>query len=159
MQSLKIAGLRADKGGMTKLIAAILFLTATVCAQRPTVERLDEVRAELRPFLDALIHVESNGDDNAVGDKGKALGCLQIWEIYWTDAVEYAPKLGGKYDDVRQRIYAERVVCAYLLRYARHAVAEKNYEVLARIHNGGPAGASKKATQGYWVKVSKALKG
>lgn len=144
---------------MTKLIAAILLLAATIFAQRPSVERLDEVRTELRPFLDALVQVESGGDDNARGDSGKALGSLQIWRVYWQDATEYAPTLGGEYDDVTQRIYAERVVCAYLLRYARHAVAEKNYEVLARIHNGGPAGASKKATAPYWAKVQKALKG
>ena len=142
---------------MIRTITCVLFLIATVFAQKPTVERLDEVRAELRPFLDALIHVESGGDDNAVGDNGKAIGCLQIWKAYWTDAKQHCPGLGGEYDDCKQRIYAERVTVAYLLRYARHAVAERNYEVLARIHNGGPAGASKRATQPYWVKVSKAL--
>lgn len=144
---------------MIRTITCVLFLIASLLAQKPTVERLDEVRAELRPFLDALIHVESGGDNAAKGDNGKAIGCLQIWKIYWTDAVQHAPKLGGAYDDCYDRTYAERVTVAYLLRYACHAVAEKNYEVLARIHNGGPAGASKKATAPYWAKVSKAMKG
>ena len=142
---------------MIRTITCVLFLIATVFAQKPTVERLDEVRAELRPFLDALIQVESGGDNNAVGDRGKALGCLQIWAVYHADAVEYVPALGGSYRDVTDRVYAERVVVAYLLRYARMAVAERNYEVMARIHNGGPRGASKKATEPYWTKVRKEM--
>ena len=32
-------------------------------------------------FVDALIQVESNGNVDAVGDNGKALGCLQIHKI------------------------------------------------------------------------------
>jgi len=140
-----------------RTILATVLLAVSLLAQKPTVERLDEVRAELRPFLDALIQVESGGDNNAVGDKGKALGCLQIWSVYHADAVEHCPTLGGTYRDVTDRVYAERVVCAYLLRYARIAVAERAYEILARIHNGGPRGASKKATEPYWTKVRKEM--
>ena len=142
---------------MIRTLLATVLLAVSLLAQKPTVERLDQVRAELRPFLDALIQVESGGDNNAVGDKGKALGCLQIWAVYHADAVEYVPALGGSYDDVKQRVYAERVVVAYLLRYARMAVAERAYEILARIHNGGPRGASKKATEPYWTKVRKEM--
>ena len=37
---------------------------------------------------------------------------------------------------------------------AREGSADQDYaEVIARIHNGGPKGASKKATDGYWQRV------
>lgn len=31
-------------------------------------------------FLEAVIQVESGGDDSAIGDKGNAFGCLQMWQ-------------------------------------------------------------------------------
>ena len=51
------------------------------------------------------------------------------------------------------REYAERVVIAYLSRYAR----DWSIDTIARIHNGGPAGATKrrKATDGYAAKARK----
>ena len=55
------------------------------------------------------------------------------------------------------KVYAERVVMAYLHRYAKKALADKDYEKLARIHNGGPRGHTKRATIKYWAKVEKAL--
>jgi hypothetical protein len=48
-------------------------------------------------------------------------------------------------------------VVAYLHRYGKKALADKDYEKLARIHNGGPRGHTKSATVKYWRKVEKAL--
>lgn len=42
-------------------------------------------------FTDALIHTESKGNPNAVGDSGKAVGVLQIWPIM----VKEANRLAG----------------------------------------------------------------
>jgi hypothetical protein len=106
-------------------------------------------------FLKALNHVEASGKTGAiVGDNGKALGPYQIHRVYWEDV---ADKVGGKYSDVTNKAYAERVVNAYLNKYAPKAVAAKDYETLARIHNGGPRGATKPSTLGYWKKVQKAI--
>jgi hypothetical protein len=44
-------------------------------------------------------------------------------------------------------------VTAYLKRYAPQAWAAGDVETLARIHNGGPKGATKPATKGYATKV------
>lgn len=123
----------------------------------PTVADIDKARDALRPFLDAVSVVESNGKDSAVGDNGNALGRYQIWEIYWKDAVEYCPELGGRYKDVTTKEYAERVVVAYLMRYGRKFIADNDLQSLARIHNGGPKGHKRKATLGYWKKVERAL--
>ena len=114
-----------------------------------------QLTAQQQELVDALIIVESNGNDNAIGDNGKAIGCLQIWEIYHTDAVERS-RIGGSYKDCFNRDYAIKVFDAYMKRYAREAwtnPAKFDAEKVARIHNGGPRGYKKKATQKYWKKV------
>ena len=118
---------------------------------------LDVKREEIRPLLNALAVVESNNNDDAIGDAGKAIGRYQIWEIYWHDALEFCPSLKGEYQDVKSQEYAERVITAYLMRYAKGAVESKDFERLARIHNGGPKGYKKKATLKYWNRVRKNL--
>lgn len=127
-----------------KIILALMLVGACVGAGE-----LD------RKFLNALNQVETSGRTGAiVGDNGKALGPYQIHEVYWRDV---AAKVGGKYSDVTNRAYAEKVVTAYLNKYAPKAVKARDYETLARIHNGGPSGASKNATKDYWSKVKKAI--
>jgi hypothetical protein len=128
------------------MIALALASTSTFAAQ------LDA------KFLRALNVVEASGKHgNIVGDNGKALGGYQIHKIYWQDAVQYDKSIGGKYQDVTNKAYAEKVVTAYLNRYAKQAISSNDYETLARIHNGGPKGAKKTATTGYWQKVKKVL--
>lgn len=142
---------------MKHTLAAIILLASSLCAQALTLREVDIARAKLRPFLDAVAQVESASCDTVVGDGGKAIGRMQIWKIYWQDAMAKCPKIGGEYQNCTQKVYAERIVVAYLLRYAPNAVASKDWQTLARIHNGGPKGATKAATRGYWVKVRKAL--
>ena len=142
---------------MNHTLAALLLLASTMLAQTISTKDLDTLRAEHRAFLDALAQVESGGKDDAIGDGGKAIGRMQIWEIYHADAVAHAPGIAGEYADCKGKAYAERVVMAYLHRYGKKALADKNYEKLARIHNGGPRGHTKRATLKYWAKVSKAL--
>jgi len=141
-----------------KHLLAFVLLASSMLAQTISLRDLDAARANLRPFLDALAQVESGGKDDAIGDGGKAIGRMQIWEIYWKDAMAKCPKIGGEYKDCTTKTYAERIVVAYLLRYAAKAVADKDWQTLARIHNGGPRGATKAATRKYWAKVEKALK-
>jgi predicted chitinase len=142
---------------MIRTMLTFLLLAPLAMAQSLTVADLDALRAEHRAFLDALAQVESGGNDAAVGDGGKAIGRMQIWEIYHTDAVAHAPAIGGEYADCKGKAYAERVVVAYLHRYGKKALADKDWERLSRIHNGGPSGHRKRATIKYWRKVEKAL--
>ena len=106
----------------------------------------------------ALITIESQGNDFAKGDRGKALGCLQLHEAYVYDAAEHA----GNYwvhEDAYQRDVAVKILMAYMDRYAtverlgRHPTMED----IARIHNGGPNGYKKESTKAYWAKVKKEL--
>jgi len=111
---------------------------------------------DLTEFFYALAEVESNHNDDATGDGGKAIGRYQIWRVYWIDATEFSG-IGGQYEDVRQKDYAEKIMRAYWKRYHREAYYARDYEVLARIHNGGPKGHKKKATLPYWKKVQQHL--
>lgn len=105
-------------------------------------------------ILDAIRQVESSGRSNPPdGDQGRAIGPYQIHEVYWQDAHAFDPSLGGRYADCRSRAYAERVIDAYMRRYAAEAWLAGDAETVARIHNGGPEGARKAGTLGYWNKV------
>ena len=132
---------------MKALLISLLLCTPAMAQYTPKQQAL----------LDALIQVESSGRDDAVGDNGKAIGCLQIWQPYWYDATERS-KIGGSYKDCYNRAYAKRIVDAYMKRYAREAWTNPkkfNAEKCARMHNGGPKGHTKKATEKYWKKVAK----
>ena len=109
---------------------------------------------QLRRFLDAIRRVETGATGiGAVGDGGRALGPYQIHKAYWQDS-----GVPGRYEDcLRDTAYSERVVLAYMKRYAPKALAAGDWETLARIHNGGPKGHTKKATLGYWAKVQKEM--
>ena len=106
-------------------------------------------------LIDAIIQVESSGNDDAVGDNGKALGCLQIHKNYWIDS-----KIPGEHKDCFNRQYALQVFSSYMTRYAKEAWTDpKKFdpEKIARIHNGGPTGYRKEATKKYWKKVKDQL--
>jgi len=105
-------------------------------------------------ILDAIRQIESSGLPNPPdGDQGRAIGPYQIHEVYWRDAHAFDPTLGGRYADCRSRAYAEKVIDAYMRRYAAEAWLVGDAETVARIHNGGPEGARKSGTLGYWDKV------
>lgn len=120
-------------------------------------ERRHWPRAEI---LRAIRLVESGDrEDVADGDGGLAIGPYQIHRVYWQDAVRFAPGIGGDYQDCRRRAYAERIVDAYMRKWVPQAWATGDAEVIARVHNGGPQGARKAATDGYWRKVRARLGG
>jgi len=103
-------------------------------------------------LLDAMRQVESGGNPDAVGDGGASRGPYQIQRAYWEDS-----RVPGRYEQVRDDAYARRVVRAYWQRYCPGAVERGDMETLARVHNGGPAGARKSATLAYWHKVRRAM--
>lgn len=105
-------------------------------------------------FFRALHVVETGGKRGAVlGDNGKALGPLQIHKAYHADS-----RVAGDYSRCADLEYSRRVVSSYLQRYAPAAWAAGDIDTLARVHNGGPRGASKAATAGYAAKVRRAMR-
>lgn len=105
-------------------------------------------------FFRALHQVETSGRHGPIrGDGGRALGPLQIHVGYWMDA-----GVPGRYEDCADYAYSVRVVSAYLRKHAPRAWAAGDVRTLARVHNGGPAGARKAATASYASKVIRALR-
>ena len=112
-----------------KHLALLLALCATAQAAPPD------------SFFRALHVVETSGHIGPIiGDGGRALGPLQIHRSYHADA-----RIGGDYSRCADLDYSRRVVTAYLQRYAPQAWAAGDVKTLARVHNGGPRGASKPA--------------
>ena len=145
------------------MIASILLAAAPAIAPPQTYA--------WRQTLDAIRQVETGGLPNegvgARGDGGRAAGPYQIHRIYHTDATSRDRALTDYGKCLTSKQYSERVVRAYMDRYARSALGRLeagagtlvDVERIARIHNGGPRGHQKKATLKYWAKVKTNLKG
>ena len=104
-------------------------------------------------LISALIIVESSGNDQAIGDNGRALGPLQIHRGVVLD-VNRITGSHYKHSEMTNRAQARAVCEAYLRHYGRG----KSTEQQARIWNGGPTGDKKAVTLGYWRRVQKAIK-
>lgn len=104
-------------------------------------------------LIAAMIAVESGGNANALGRNGE-IGALQIRSCVVRDVNRI---YGTKYTHAGMTNVddAVRVASLYIKAYAPGASAE----VQARVWNGGPRGASKPATLGYWVKVRREMGG
>lgn len=106
----------------------------------------------LRPLMDAMRQVETGGCDDpshAVGDGGDSRGWYQISRPYWRDSgVPW-----GYIETVTDRRRSEVCMLRYWRRYCPDALDRTDYETLARVHNGGPDGASEDCTVAYWQQV------
>ena len=112
-------------------------------------------------LLDAIQAVESNGNERAIGDNGKAVGAFQIHKIYVDDVNSFSSEK-FTYEDRNDKEKSQKIVKLYLEHYGKNyekkTGKKATNEVLARIHNGGPKGHNKEATKNYWKKVENNLK-
>ena len=138
-----------------KYCAIIVFLTIVATLEG---SETGKVSRHVK-LLAAMCEVESNGDCSKVGKVGE-LGCYQIRECFWIDALEHDPSIGGEYEDVIDREYAEKCIHAYWDRYATEKRLGRPVtdEDRARMHNGGPNGHKKTKTIEYWDKVQDELR-
>lgn len=107
----------------------------------------------LHSLISALMIVESSGNDQAIGDNGRAIGPLQIHRSVVLD-VNRITGSNYRHSEMTNRVAARAVCQAYLEHYGRG----KSLEEQARIWNGGPTGHKKAATVSYWRRVQKAIK-
>lgn len=142
-----------------KKIFCIAFMCMTVQVFALDFTATPTTDADWTAFLDAVALVESGGKtDIAITDvNGKrSVGCLQIQQPYLTDS-----KMGYTLDDMKDKAKAYEVAKAYLTRYGsaytRKTGKPATFEILARIHNGGPSGWKKAATLPYANKVKAKL--
>ena len=103
-------------------------------------------------FYHAINMVETRGRTGAIhGERGE-LGPMQIRRQYWQDA-----GVPGYFTNCVDYGYSCRVMDAYFRRFANEFVMRRDYQSLARVHNGGPQGYTNPATKKYWQKVRKYL--
>jgi len=130
---------------------------------------------ELDEVLDAIRIVENrSGDPEAVGDqhlKHKAYGLYQIRQPYLDDVnnIVGSDKMQEKWgksklttEDMKDEDKARWVARTYLEHYgkfyAKKTGKQPSKEVYARMHNGGPYGWRKSATNDYIAKIMKELR-
>lgn len=121
---------------------------------------------KLNKLIENLVIVESGGDPSAVGDKGRALGVLQIHKEVVLDANNV---LGTSYKhkDMFDARSSKVVARAYLSQHYNKLESKGKLptdENLARIWNGGPDGWQKQKDnsvelrlQTYWSNVQKVM--
>jgi hypothetical protein len=139
----------------TLVIIASLIIASEVFGTGPT-----SVPDRL---IAALIQVESNGNDKAIGDKHlreKAYGPLQIRQPCVDDVNRrYGTKIKAE-QLLGNRALSVWVCHKYIELYAtpQRLGREPSLQDMARIWNGGPTGYKRQTTLQYWSKVSKKLK-
>ena len=112
-------------------------------------------------LLNALIFVESNGDDSAIGDRhligNEAIGVLQIRPIMVRE-VNRILKIQGKTNlfNLKDRFDRQQSIRMFMVWKNFHHKDSDN-EVIARNWNGGPKGYKIKRTEKYWNKIEKQL--
>lgn len=95
-------------------------------------------------LLNAISTVESNNDDKAIGDSGKAVGHFQIWKTYVDEVnrISRLKKLPARfsYEDRKNPEKSRQMVIIYLefwgKQYEKDTRRPATMEVLAKIHNG-----------------------
>jgi hypothetical protein len=137
------------------------------------------MKAIFEILIPVLIQIESGGDVNAIGDGGKAVGCLQIHEIMVDDVNRIKDKVVyTKYKfkySCRNEEWTSVMMCEIYLEYyyrkyvnwwneqcskpLYHPMPFDVCEILARLWNGGYEGLKRnpRATDDYWSKVKKEL--
>lgn len=125
----------------------------------------DNIGDKIDKLIPVLIQVESGGDLEAVGDNGKAIGVLQLWNIYIQD-VNRVYKTKYSHSDAKYYYNSIEIAVRYLTfwgkQYEKRTGKEATLEILAKLHNGGPYADKSKGQKlvnvnNYWKKVKKEL--
>tara|TARA_R110000824_G_scaffold19930_2_gene76150 strand:+ start:163 stop:810 length:648 start_codon:yes stop_codon:yes gene_type:complete len=107
-------------------------------------------------LLNALIFVESSGNDSAYNASEDAVGCLQIRQCMVNDVNRILKRQGKTkrfhYEDRWCRIKSVEIFDIVCKHYGWNTAEE-----IARCWNGGPRGINNPATAGYWNKVQNKL--
>jgi len=114
----------------------------------------------IEPLIDALIMVESLGNDSAIGDvhMGEpSVGVLQIRPIMVREVNRILKLKRSDYKFKRKdRFSREKSIEMFMIWYEFHH-KDSDYEKISRNWNGGPKGHRNGRTLHYWKKVQKEL--
>ena len=112
-------------------------------------------------LLDALIFVESRGNDSAIGDRhlvgNEAVGALQIRPIMVREVNRICKRIGSHQRfALKDRFDREKSIHMFMIWKEFHH-KDSSPEKVARNWNGGPKGYKKDRTIKYWNKIEKQL--
>ena len=140
---------------MKKELIASFLLTMTSAYAKINVDSKPATDVEWSEFLEAHSQLESNGrtDICKLDTNHKySYGCLQIqWPYLQDSRLPYT--MADMFDKDKSFEVAKAYMTRYAASYEKRTGKPATYEVLARIHNGGPRGAERSATNAYWQKV------
>jgi len=161
------------------LIVVPLFIGASMANKRPVIEIIELKTKPIVPvvvhqtietvdipkiheLVDALIIVESQGNDSAVGDThlgSPSIGVLQIRPIMVREVNRILKLKGTKHRyKMSDRWNREKSIEMFLIWKEFHH-KDSDYESIARSWNGGPNGPKNQKTYNYWKKVEHQLTG
>tara|TARA_R110000822_G_scaffold91421_3_gene210746 strand:+ start:2017 stop:2529 length:513 start_codon:yes stop_codon:yes gene_type:complete len=118
-----------------------------------------KINKDLR-LINALIQVESNGNDSCIGDRHliiPSVGCLQIRPIMVREVNRILAILGDNTQYKNKDRYSHEKSIEMFLIWKNFHHKDHSNEVIARSWNGGPKGPLRKRTIHYWYKVQKEL--
>ena len=127
--------------------------------QKDTLQPVDTLQP-IDTLVAALIHVESRGNENAVGDRhlgNPSVGVLQIRPIMVREVNRILKrKKSDKRFKLKDRFSREKSIEMFRIWQSYH-LPNSSDEVIARCWNGGPKGWKRKSTLHYWNKVQREI--
>jgi len=132
---------------------------------RPDISKLEVVEVKeptyelkIEPLIEAMILVESEGNDSAYCKKEEAVGCLQIRPIMLAECNRILKLQTSSISyNLLDRWSREKSIEIFHIINQYHN-KDATYEEIARFWNGGPKWAEKSGTKRYWKKVRRKLK-
>lgn len=107
-------------------------------------------------LIEALIQVESRGNDSAIGDRHlgePSIGVLQLRPIMVREVNRILKKQKSKNRfKLKDRFSREKSIEMFMV-WKNYHHPEGGFETIARNWNGGPRGYKNKRTERYWAKV------
>ena len=112
----------------------------------------------IEPLIQAMILVESEGNDSAYHKREKAAGCLQIRPIMVREVNRILGIQKSKLEyTLEDRWNREKSIEMFHIVNGYHN-KNSTYEEIARAWNGGPNWIKKSLTKRYWKRVQRELK-
>ena len=112
-------------------------------------------------LVEALIQVESRGNEGAIGDTNlgvPSIGVLQIRPIMVREVNRILKRTGSEKRYKKKDRFSRVKSIEMFMVWKNYHHPEGGFETIARNWNGGPRGYKNKRTEHYWAKVQLELK-
>lgn len=113
---------------------------------------------DVDPLIQAMIMVESEGNDSAYHKGEKAAGCLQIRPIMVREVNRILGIQKSELEYTLEDRWSREKSIEMFHIVNNHHNKNSTYEEIARAWNGGPNWFKKSLTKRYWKRVQKQLK-